>query len=120
MLAPAAVKRLIEPEEVAEAVAYLCSPAAASITGHVAGDRRRVERALSARPARMPVVPRSSAVPPAGEAPQPSGDALPLTRAAEYFELLPRGRRRDRVRAAAGARPGRRRRRRASSPSSSG
>jgi 3-hydroxybutyrate dehydrogenase len=33
MLAPAAVKRLIEPEEVAEAVAYLCSPAAASITG---------------------------------------------------------------------------------------
>jgi 3-hydroxybutyrate dehydrogenase len=33
MLAPAAVKRLIEPAEVAEAVAYLCSPAAASITG---------------------------------------------------------------------------------------
>jgi 3-hydroxybutyrate dehydrogenase len=33
MLAPAAVKRLIEPEEVAEAVAYLCSGAAASITG---------------------------------------------------------------------------------------
>ncbi|MGY1635883.1 3-hydroxybutyrate dehydrogenase [Geodermatophilus sp. SYSU D00742] len=33
MLAPAAVKRLIEPDEVAEAVAYLCSPAAASITG---------------------------------------------------------------------------------------
>ena len=33
MLAPAAVKRLIEPEEVAEAVAYLCSPVAASITG---------------------------------------------------------------------------------------
>jgi 3-hydroxybutyrate dehydrogenase len=33
MLAPAAVRRLIEPEEVAEAVAYLCSPAAASITG---------------------------------------------------------------------------------------
>ena len=33
MLAPAAIKRLIEPEEVAEAVAYLCSPAAASITG---------------------------------------------------------------------------------------
>jgi 3-hydroxybutyrate dehydrogenase len=33
MLAPAAVKRLIEPSEVAEAVAYLCSDAAASITG---------------------------------------------------------------------------------------
>ena len=33
MLAPAAVKRLIEPGEVAEAVAYLCSPAAASMTG---------------------------------------------------------------------------------------
>jgi 3-hydroxybutyrate dehydrogenase len=33
MLAPAAVKRLIEPEEVAEAVAFLCSPAGNSITG---------------------------------------------------------------------------------------
>jgi 3-hydroxybutyrate dehydrogenase len=33
MLAPAAIKRLIEPEEVAEAVAFLCSPAATSITG---------------------------------------------------------------------------------------
>jgi 3-hydroxybutyrate dehydrogenase len=33
MLAPAAVRRLIEPDEVAEAVAYLCSPVAASITG---------------------------------------------------------------------------------------
>jgi 3-hydroxybutyrate dehydrogenase len=33
MLAPAAVKRLIEPEEVAEFVAYLCSDAAGVITG---------------------------------------------------------------------------------------
>ncbi|WP_460458454.1 3-hydroxybutyrate dehydrogenase [Angustibacter peucedani] len=33
MLAPVAVKRLVEPAEVAELVAYLCSPAAASITG---------------------------------------------------------------------------------------
>ena len=30
MLAPAAIKRLIEPAEVAELVAYLCSPAASS------------------------------------------------------------------------------------------
>ncbi len=33
MLAPAAIKRLIEPEEVAEAVADLCSPATTSVTG---------------------------------------------------------------------------------------
>jgi 3-hydroxybutyrate dehydrogenase len=33
MLAPAAIRRLIEPEEVAEAVAYLCSAAAQSVTG---------------------------------------------------------------------------------------
>ncbi|MCV2490190.1 3-hydroxybutyrate dehydrogenase [Geodermatophilus sp. YIM 151500] len=33
MLAPAAVKRLIEPEEVADAVLWLCSPAATSVTG---------------------------------------------------------------------------------------
>lgn len=33
MLAPVAVKRLIEPAEVAEMVAYLCGPASASITG---------------------------------------------------------------------------------------
>jgi 3-hydroxybutyrate dehydrogenase len=33
MLEPAAIKRLIEPAEVADFVAYLCSPAAGAITG---------------------------------------------------------------------------------------
>jgi 3-hydroxybutyrate dehydrogenase len=33
MLAPVAIKRLAEPPEVAELVAYLCSPHAGFITG---------------------------------------------------------------------------------------
>lgn len=33
MLAPAAVKRLIEPAEVADLVAFLCGPSSASVTG---------------------------------------------------------------------------------------
>jgi 3-hydroxybutyrate dehydrogenase len=33
MLQPAALKRLLEPSEVADAVAFLCSPAATSVTG---------------------------------------------------------------------------------------
>ncbi|MGZ4495179.1 MAG: SDR family oxidoreductase, partial [Nocardioides sp.] len=33
MLASAALKRLVEPDEVADAVAFLCSPTAASMTG---------------------------------------------------------------------------------------
>ena len=33
MLEPVAVKRLVEPDEVAELVAFLCGPAAASVSG---------------------------------------------------------------------------------------
>ena len=33
MMAPVAVKRLVEPEEVADLVAFLCGPSGASVTG---------------------------------------------------------------------------------------
>ena len=46
MLEPAAIKRLIEPDEVADVVAYLCSAQAAFITGASVADRRWVDRAL--------------------------------------------------------------------------
>jgi 3-hydroxybutyrate dehydrogenase len=35
MLAPAAIQRLIEPEEVASLAAYLCSEEASAVTGAV-------------------------------------------------------------------------------------
>ena len=43
MLARAAIKRLIEPEEVAEVVAYLCSPAAGVHHRHVDRHGRRLD-----------------------------------------------------------------------------
>ena len=45
MLAPAAVKRLLEPSEVAAYVRFLCSEAGRSITGS-ASDRRRLDRPM--------------------------------------------------------------------------
>ena len=47
LLAKAALKRLVEPEEVAEMVAFLCSPPAASMTGTSPRHGRRLERALT-------------------------------------------------------------------------
>ena len=46
MLAPVAVKRLIEPEEVADLVAFLCGPAAASVSRDVVRHGRRLDGAL--------------------------------------------------------------------------
>ena len=108
MLAPAAIKRLIEPTEVAEAVACLCSPAAALGHRHVAGHGRRVERPLSARPARMPVVTRSPGTP----APMTAGGRRRGRGGGRVLRAAARGRRGDRVRAPPGARPGGRCRRR--------
>ena len=48
LLASAALKRLVEPEEVADAVAFLCSPTAASMTRDVAGHGRRLDGPLQA------------------------------------------------------------------------
>ena len=50
MLAPEAVRRLIEPEEVARYAAFLCSDDAASITGVGSGHRWRLDRPLTRAP----------------------------------------------------------------------
>ena len=52
LLEPVAVKRLIEPAEVAELVALLCGPASASHHGELVRPRRRLDRPLSPSGAR--------------------------------------------------------------------
>ena len=93
MLAPAAIKRLIEPDEVAELVAYLCSPPAASITGASMAIDGGWTRALSAATA--------------AASPTMAGMAV-----AEYLELLAREAAAVEFERPARRRPGRRGRRR--------
>ena len=87
MLAPVAVKRLVEPEEVASLVLFLCGPASASVNGCVADDGRRVDGALSAvGPTRGPrALPRIGAVTSEAE------DAGSLEDVLRLLELLASG-----------------------------
>ena len=126
MLAPAAIKRLIEPAEVAEAVAFLCSPAADVGDRQLAGHGRRLDARIDrrrrrpgparrgrvdrtgprARRARRPARPRPHRAP-AGRGDAARGRGLPLhvlLPPAQPAAALAPGRRRR-------PEPGRRRRR---------
>ena len=50
LLAPQALKRMLEPSEVADAVAYLLGPGGAAVHRRAARDGRRLDRALSCGP----------------------------------------------------------------------